>query len=277
MTSTCLSEPRPHQRRQNGFAIFTVLMLSAIVGLISLAMVNNYLTNTRAATLDHQRLKAKHALDAGLNFAALSLASPRKVVSAAAIPSQTLRYQAQDYEVDIYIENEAGFIAFSKFGQGVEHERLLDSALMASGFDQSGIDDIKKWLVERDSFINQDVSLRDLVQELSAATVDSSDLMRLVSVYSQHQGVNPNLASEDVLALIPDLSVAQRKELIRQRTSLAPSLIERQIRSQYFNTRISAFYRVRVATQVGDQRFEQTRLIKMINQPGRLFDVVGIF
>ena len=98
-----------------------------------------------------------------------------------------------------------------------------------------------------------------------------------MSLHSKHQGVNPNLASEEVLALIPDLSVAQRKELMRQRASRAPSLIERQIKSQHFTDRVSAYYRVRLAVQVGDQRFEQTKLIKMINQPGRLFDVVGTF
>lgn len=277
MICFCLKGSPPYQRSQNGFAIFTVLMLSAIMGLISLAMVNNYLANTRAATLDLQRLKAKHALDAGLNFAALSLSSPRAVVSAAAIPSQVLRYQALDFDVEIYIENEAGFIAWSGADQGIDHDRLLERALLSSDADQASLDEIKKLRSERNAVHGHDVSLRDLKHKLSGLTVDSRELLSFISVHSKHQGVNPNLASEKVLALIPDLSVAQRKELIRQRTRRAPSLIERQIGSQYFTTRVSAFYRIRLATQVGDQRFEQTQLIKMINQPGRLFDVVGMF
>ncbi len=281
MICFCLKAARPHQinksKGQNGFAIFTVLMLSAVIGLISLAMVNNYLSNTRAATLDLQRLKAKHALDAGLNFTALSLASPRSVVSAAAIPSQELLYQAQDFDVEIFIENEAGFIAWARFDESVEHQRLLDSALRSSAVDQASSEQLKALLSERNIRSREGANVRNLMQKLSELAVDSTEFISLVSLHSKHQGVNPNLASEEVLALIPDLSVAQRKELMRQRASRAPSLIERQIKSQHFTDRVSAYYRVRLAVQVGDQRFEQTKLIKMINQPGRLFDVVGTF
>ncbi len=272
---------KPHQLKlsesQNGFAIFTVLMLSAVLGLISLAMVSNYLTNTRATTLDLQRLKAKHALEAGLNFAALSLASPRSVVSAAAIPSQELIYQAQGFDVEIFIENEAGFIAWARFDESVEHERLLDNALRSSDVDQADLDQIKALLGERDTPINEGASVRSLMQKFSELALDSTEIIGLVSLHSKHQGVNPYLASEEVLALIPDLSVALRKELMRQRASRAPSLIQRQVNSKHFTDRVSSYYRVRLATQVGDQRFEQTQLIKMINQPGRLFDVVGTF
>ena len=149
--------------------------------------------------------------------------------------------------------------------------------MRSSGVDQASLEQIKALLVERDIRNSEGASVRDLMQKLSELVLDKSEFIDLVSLHSKHQGVNPNLASEEVLALIPDLSVAQRKELLRQRASRAPSLIERQIESQHFTDRVSAYYRVRLATQVGDQRFEQTQLIKMINQPGRLFDVVGTF
>ena len=149
--------------------------------------------------------------------------------------------------------------------------------MRSSAVDQASSEKLKALLSERDIRSREGANVRNLMQKLSELAVDSTEFISLVSLHSKHQGVNPNLASEEVLALIPDLSVAQRKELMRQRASRAPSLIERQIKSQHFTDRVSAYYRVRLAVQVGDQRFEQTKLIKMINQPGRLFDVVGTF
>ena len=118
-----------------GFALLTVTLLVAVIGVISLAMVNSYLTNTRATNIEIQRIKANLLLDSGVRFAALSLGSPRTKVSSSAIPSKRLSYRAEGDEVQIEIANEAGFIDL------IHAEKpLLTSVLVAHGAQPSEVE-----------------------------------------------------------------------------------------------------------------------------------------
>jgi len=113
----------------SGFALFSIVLIVAIISVISLAMVNVYLSNTRAAVIDLQRIKADQLMDSGVNFAALSLASPRAKVSESAIPSTQLVYSEAGVDVIIDIQNEAGFIDLLSANRELLNSVLLEHAV----------------------------------------------------------------------------------------------------------------------------------------------------
>ena len=66
--SLAVSNPMNQTKLSSGFALVSVVLFVAIISLISTAMVNTYLSNTRATSLDVLRIKAAHLLDAGVRF-----------------------------------------------------------------------------------------------------------------------------------------------------------------------------------------------------------------
>ncbi|MBL4672965.1 MAG: hypothetical protein JKX81_11955 [Arenicella sp.] len=257
-----------HDLRRSPF--FTVVMLLAVISLISLAMANLYLTNTRAASLDLQQLKAQHLLDAGTRFAALSLASPRAEVSGSAIPSERIIYSSPAADVLIEIQNEAGFI-----GLLTADRELLRSAVSASGASRQDVDAI----IESFQALKKtgsETSYRKLRQLLSEGPIDTHALLSVASLHNSQKGVHPNVATATVLSLVPKLSKAQRERLLAARNDDSPSLISNPIESDYFTSTISAYYRISVSVELHDRLYTRVQIIKMINQRGRLYDVQAI-
>ncbi len=250
-----------------GFAIFSVMMSLAIIGLISVAMVNTYLTNTRAVGLETQRLRAGHLLDSGVRFAALSLASPRASVSGSAIPSKRLVYTFADKDVVIEIQNEAGFIDLL-----TADPELIKSALLAHG---GTLADIPALVDEIQSLGDQGrtVSYRNLRALLKGSSISISGLMSIATLHGGQRGVHPALASEQVLSLVPKLSKAERDRVIAKRRNDTPSLISNPVRSDYFTPIVSAYYRVSTLVELEGRQYSKVQVIKMINQAGQLYQV----
>jgi hypothetical protein len=259
-----------NHKRSSAFAIFTVIMLLAVISLISLAMTNLYLTNTRAASLDLQQLEAQHLIDAGTRFAALSLASPRAEVSGSAIPSERLVYSSPTADVLIEIQNEAGFI-----GLLTADKELLRSAVTASGASRQNVDAI---IESFQSLKKQgsEPSYRKLRQLLRDGPIDTQALLSVASLHNKQKGVHPSLATEAVLSLVPKLSKAQKERLLAERNDKSPSLISNPIKSDYFSSTISAYYRIKVSVELNDRLYTRVQIIKMINQKGRLYEVQAI-
>lgn len=258
------------QSRSSGFAIFTVIMLLAVISLISLAMTNLYLTNTRATSLDLQQLEAQHLLDAGTRFAALSLASPRAKVSGSAIPAERLVYSSPTVDVLIEIQNEAGFIGLLN-----ADKELLRSAVSASGASRQEVDAI----IESFQTLKKQgsaPSYRKLRRLLSDRPIDTQALLSIASLHNQQKGVHPSVATASVLSLVPKLSKAQRERLLAARNDNSPSLISNPIESDYFTSTMSAYYRITVSIELNGQLYRRVQIIKMINQRGRLYEVQAI-
>jgi hypothetical protein len=256
-------------KKSAGFALFAVIILMAIIGLISSAMVNVYLVNTRATSLDLQRIKAGKLLDSGVRFAALSLASPRAKVSASAVPSRELIYSAPDADVAISLKNESGFIDLIS-----ADTTLLKSVLLANGAVQSDLPEVIesiKLMADSDDAISYR-ALRDILQ---GTAINVEGLVSVATLHNGKMGVNPALASERVLELVPKLSNAERNRLLSMRNDSRPSLISNPIESVYFTSHISSYYRVAVSVLLNDQIYSKVQIIKMINQTGRLYQVVA--
>jgi type II secretory pathway component PulK len=255
----------------SGFAIFTVILLLAVISLIGLAMSNLYLTNTRSTSLDVQRLKAQHLLDSGVRFAALSLASPRVNISASAIPSERIIYSSPVSDVVIDIQNEAGFISLLNDHKEVDNE-LLRSAVLASGASRQGVAEIIK-SIQALNKQGSEPSYRKLRQLLRDSSIDIRLLLSVTSLHNEHQGVHPSVAPVAVLALVPKLSKAQRERLLAARSNPQTSLISSPVESDYFSSGISAYYRIATSVELDGQRYDRIQIIKMINQRGRLYEV----
>jgi len=254
----------------SGFALFTVVLMVAIIGLISLATVNSYLGNTRATSLDVQRIKVEQLLDSGVRFAALSLASPRSKVFSSAIPSERLVYRAPSAKVLVNIENEAGFVDLLRADQA-----LLESVLLSVGAPPSQLSDLISSIqsLEYENGRQKLLSYRALRALLAGTTIRHDELLSVATLHNGQKGVHPGLASENVLALVPRLSKAQRERILADRNDSSPSLISNPIGNEYFASNISAYYRISVSVVLQDQTYSRVQIIKMINQLGNLYEV----
>ena len=256
--------------KSSAFAIFTVIMLMAVISLISVGMTNLYLTNTRAASLDLQQQKARYLLDAGTRFAALSLASPRIKVSAAAIPAEHLVYSSPAADVIVQIQNEAGFV-----GLLTADKELLRSALTASGAPRQAVDRIIE-LLHTLKKQGREPSYRRLRELLRDVPIDVQALTSVASLHNKQHGVHPSVANKAVLSLVPKLTNAQRERLLTTRNDDSPSLISNPIESDYFTSLMSAYYRISVSVELNGRFYPRVQVIKMTNQRGRLYEVQAI-
>ena len=253
-----------------GFALLSVILFVAIISLIGVAMVNTYLSNTRATSLDLQRIKAAHLLDAGVRFAALSIASPRAKVVGSAIPAKQLTYASPDADVLVDIRNEAGFIDLLRADRA-----LLKSALLAHG----GVaTDLPKLIDSIQSLAAQGVtpSYRKLRELLADTSINVAELLSVVTLHNGRSGVHPQLASKEVLALVPTLSNGERRRVLAARDNNSPSLISNRVNNEFFTSTISAYYRISVSVSLHGQRFSTVQIVQMINQPGRLYQVQAV-
>ncbi len=258
--------------RASGFALFSVVFFVAIISLMSLAMTNSYLANTRATSLDVQRIKASQLLDSGVRFAALSLASPRAKVSGSAIPLARLVYASPDADVIVDVRNEAGFIDLLK-----ADKELLSAALVASGASPADAPSLIESIqsLANPSAVSESYapSYRRLRGLLADTSVDSQQLISVATLHNGRHGVHPDLASERVLTLVPKLSNAERRRILAKRSATATSLISSPIDSDFFTSSISAYYRVNVSLELQGRTYSQTQVIKMVNRIGRLYEV----
>lgn len=263
-------------RNRSGFALLSAMLFMAIISMLSVALVNVYLGNTLASGVELQRIKARQLLDASVRYAALSLASPRAEVSTSAIPSQRLVYSSPDVDVNVKIENESGFIDLLDADKS-----LLESVLMANGAANNELPEVLNLLQSLKNINSKPRSqptyrqLRDVLQSTSVRT---SSLMAVATLHNGQKGIHPELASEQVLALLPSLSKAELDRLLLQRKLLqskrkASSLINNLVTNENFSSKISPYYRITSSVQLVEQRYSQVVIIKMTNQRGRLFDI----
>ncbi len=254
----------------SGFALFSIVLIVAIISVISLAMVNAYLGNTRATVIDLQRIKADQLMASGVNYAALSLASPRAEVSGSAIPSAHLVYSEAGEDVIIEIHNEAGFIDLLSADR-----ELLASALLEHGVAPTQltrvIESIRSLAEQRSGARYR--SLRRLLP----ATLHANQLLSVTSLHNGQSGVHPALAPESVLTLVPGLSAPERERILKARNKKITSLVSNPVNNDHFSSTISAYYRVSTSVVLQGQRYSRVQIIKMINQHGKLYELQARF
>jgi len=249
----------------SGFALFSIVLIVAIISVISLAMVNVYLSNTRAAVIDLQRIKADQLMDSGVNFAALSLASPRAKVSESAIPSTQLVYSEAGVDVIIDIQNEAGFIDLLSANRELLNSVLLEHAVPSAELTRV-IDSIQTLANQRSG-----ASYRKLRRLLPTKRF-ANQLLSVTTLHNGQSGVHPALAPESVLVLVPRLSTLERERILSARDRKTPSLVSNPVNSDHFSSTISAYYRVSTSVVLQGQRYSRVQIIKMINQQGKLYE-----
>jgi hypothetical protein len=252
------------------------MLFMAIISMLSVALVNAYLANTLATSVELQRIKAQQLLDASVRYAALSLASPRVEVSASAIPSQQLVYSSPEVDVKVSIENESGFIDLLDADKS-----LLESVLMANGAAKHELPEVLSLLQSLKNINSKQTSqptYRQLRDVLQLTSVRTSSLMAVTTLHNDQKGIHPELASEQVLALVPSLSKAELDRLLLQRKLSqskrnASSLISNPVINKNFSSKISPYYRITSSVQLVEKRYSQVVIIKMTNLRGRLFDI----
>lgn len=244
----------------HGLAMLTVVWVIAILSLISLAMMKAYLSNTEATQYEIESIKADFLMDAGLKFAALSIASPRANVVASAVPQPELKYSTGIGEVTIQISNEAGRIDLNS-----ADPRLLENLFKANNLT------IQKSLLNSLSAN----SYRAIYEKHSDTPKLLNLIARYATIHNGQTGVHPLLASEAVLEVVPDISNAQRQRLVRERSLKQKSIISSPTRSEYLIDQVSAHYRISTQVSFGQQSYNRTQIIKMVNQGARLYEVVA--
>ena len=200
----------------------------------------------------------------------MSLASPRAKVVGSAIPSKQLIYAAPDADVLVSINNEAGLIDLLSGDRA-----LLKSALLAHG---GAAGDVPKLIDSIQSLAIEGVtpSYRKLRELLADTSINTRELLSVVTLHNGRSGVHPELAAKDVLALVPTLSNAQRGRVLAMRDNKSPSLISNRVDNEFFTSTVSAYYRISVSVSLQGQRFSRVQIIQMINQPGRLYQVQAV-
>ena len=252
--------------RQRGYALLTAVWMVAILGSVSMVIINSYLTNTRAAQFDLQRIHADLLLNAGLRFAALGVASPRTRVVASAVPASKLVYRNSISDVRIEINNEAGLIDL----------RSGDPQLIKQMLKDSQLDDREVGLVrQRLSDLKPPVTYRHLRQVLGDMPGLYQRVISRASLHNAQSGVHPLLAPEPVLKLLPDLPNAERMRLMKKRAEQTQSLFVKPVESDFFITQASPYYRVTTEVSLDGQVHRRKQIIKMTNQPGHLFELVA--
>lgn len=267
--------------REFGFALITVTAMMAIVMALALALMQIQLSNAQAAAAQYRSIQARLLLDSAVQYAAVSIASPRSQVAINAVPFARLTYPNALADVSLYIDNEAGRIDLLRADPD-----LLDAALEAVGVQNADVAEVRHAL--RDELLPMPVgmsspvgSARHAWSVLEQLPIDAKQLWNLGTIVTGQTGVHPELAAPAVLALVPGLSSAEQTHLLarrlsREREALAASSVGEvftEIRNPHLRATVSSFYRVRAELNLGEQLFSQTWIIQMHNEPQRLFSI----
>ena len=245
-----------------GFALLSAIWIVAILSLMSIALLNNYLSNTRATFFELQRIQSDWLLDAALNYAALSLIAPRDEVVPNATPFSKLVYPQELADVHIEISNESGRIDLTKGAP----------ELIQNLFETLNIPNIVT-----DNQRGALTSYREIKKALRAYPNAYAQLINLTTLHNGQLGVHPSIASAEVLSLLPDFSAAQRKRLISERSKETRSLtlISTPIEHPLFSDRASSYYRVKLSLRLDQRDYARTHIIQMINQRNTLFNLTA--
>ena len=252
-----------------GFALLTAVWMVAILSLLSMVTVTSYLGNTRAAQVDLQRIHADLLLEAGIRFAALSLVSPRDQVSANAVPAAELVYPNKISNVVISIANEAGYVDLL-----AAEPELIDRVFAAANLADAEIGLVRARL-QALSAGDQPPSHRQLRKILAKMPGVYQRIINQSTLHSGRRGVNPLLASAEVLKLLPDLPAAKRRNLLASRKQKPTTQFTTPIESAYFSTTASSCYRISAQVLLNGIAYHRTKIVKIINQPGHLFETVA--
>ncbi|NND00612.1 MAG: hypothetical protein HKN85_10565, partial [Gammaproteobacteria bacterium] len=199
----------------SGFALFSVVWIAAILGLISLATLSSYLANTRSTQYELQRIKLGHLHDAGTRFAAISLAATRERVTATAVPADKLVYRSKVGNVLININNESAFIDLNTARPELI-EALLNQLVAVNKLQDGQITLVANRLEYFANSGHSD-SYRQLRESLSDLSGLFENIIGQVTLHNRRSGVHPALASPELLALLPDVSAADRLALVKNR------------------------------------------------------------
>ena len=250
----------------NGFALFTVVWIAAILSVLSLTGLSEYRWNTIDTGADLQRIESDMLLNSGLRFAALNIASPRSEVLANGMASSQIIYRNPVANLNISIDNEAGMIDLRS-----ADSHLLDELLKALKLSEADQREAKNRLSEN----SQTLSHRNLAAVFAGISRAYPEILKYATLHSGSTGVNPTIASKEVLAMIPDLSAADRKRLIKQREAKSLSLFTSPLQSNYFDQRLAAYYRIKIDAQIRNQNVSRSYIIRMRNQSDKIFELVA--
>ncbi len=256
--------------QQSGFALLSTIWLAAIISLLTLSVLHGFNTNTEATQIDAMRIKHKMLHQAGLRYAALHLASPRHEVAATAIPNSELLLQLDSGQVRVKIENEAGRIDLLL----APRQRVVDLLTsLGLSIDEAGslADGLQNSLTAR-----PDMSYRGLRELFGSKPGLYQKAINLISLHNGQAGVHPLLASESVLDLFSELSLAEKQRVLNNRSGQQSSLFSTPIDKPIFTDRLSAHYRLTVTTVLEESRRTNVQIIKMTNQVGSLYEAVAI-
>ena len=256
-------------KRITGLALITVVLISAILSLLALSVLHGFSNNTQATQLDAVRIQHNQLHSAGVRYAALHLASSRRDVSPTATPVSELFLEMATGRIKVTIENEAGRI-------GLLHAepRMLTKALTNLGVPSAEVDALVK-RIQSSTSEQQSLSYRSLRKLLIPYPQLYSNLADMISLHNGQAAVNPLIASESVLALIPGLSNGEQQILLENRNRSRPSLVSSPIDNAFFTTKLSAFYRINTSVTFGNRIRSRTEIIKMTNATGELYQRVA--
>ncbi len=267
--------------RERGFALITVTAMMAIVMALALALMQIQLSNAQAAAAQYRSIQARLLLDSALHYAAISIASPRSQVALNAVPFERLSYPTELANVSLYIDNEAGRLDLT-----AAHPDLLDAALKAVGVESTDLAQVRQTLhtelsPEPDAEIPYFGSARQAWSVLQQLPLNAKQLWNLSTLVTGEAGVNPELASAAMLAIVPGLSSAEQTHLLARKlaqqtgTAVSSSVGEliADVSNPHLRAKVSSFYRVHAELSLGEQYFNQTWIIQMHNEPQRLFSI----
>jgi type II secretory pathway component PulK len=269
-----------------GFALLAVIGVMAIIMALTLSVAHINLRTVRAPTWESRNQRAEYLLDSGLRYAALSIASPRIYVSTNAVPKQNLVYPNPVAPVRLAIENEAGRIDLVH-----AEPELLESALRSAGAAENDLNRIKESLDalafgEKEASLPTKPKVRDVWMSLRDLPLDGEALWDVVTIGGTEAGVNAELASATVLALIPGLSSAQQQQILSRRDSAENQkytesliglnrLLGKQFENKHFVDTVSSHYRIKAEVVIAGQRYSKTWIVKMLNQASKLFEITA--
>lgn len=260
---------RSHKNAQ-GFALLSVIWISAILSLLSITGLQIYLRNTNQSALELKKIQAQLMHDAAANFAIIDLLEPRKEVVASATPHTKLSYLHPNAQIEIHIQNEAGLVDL-KLADKKFIQQLLAANQIDSNLAETVIDRLKSF-----STSEEKQTFRQLKQKFSDQPKVFTALTKFGSLYNGQTTINPRLASQVVLSFVPELSIAEKNRLLKElENNQQRRLFSSPINNPYLSDHVSSFYRITSSFRLGDFNFNRTDIIKITPQHPQLYQWVA--
>lgn len=258
------------QKQAHGFALLSVIWISAILSLLSITALQIYLRNTNQSALELKKIQAQLMHDAAINFAVIDLLEPRKEVVANATPNTRLNYSHPNAQIKIHIQNEAGLVDL-KLADKKFIQKLLAANQIDSNLAETVIDRLNSF-----STSEEQQTFRQLKQKLRNQPEVFTAFKKFGSLYNGQATINPRLASQDVLSFVPKLSVAEKNRLLRElENNQQRRLFSSPVNNPYLDDHVSSFYRITTSFRLGDFNSNRTDIIKITPQHPHLYQRIA--